>query len=79
MSPVLICPKCQHTQRAPSQKKPRRYVVEIELGGAKAWLVDRGIVVRERAEATTWESQAEAHGYANAHLDDRTVRHVRTA
>ena len=44
-----------------------------------AWLVDRGIVVRERAEATTWESQAEAHGYANAHLDDRTVRHVRTA
>jgi hypothetical protein len=75
MSPVLICPKCAHTQHAP--RKPRRYVVEITLSGARAWLTDRGLAVREQAHATRWETQAEAHAYAGAHLDDKTVRHVR--
>jgi hypothetical protein len=53
--------------------------VEITLGGARAWLTDRGLAVREQAHATRWETQAEAHAYASAHLDDKTVRHVRVA
>lgn len=75
MSPVLICPKCQHTQRTP--RKPRQYVVEIELKGSPAWLTDTGLVVRERAFAHRWDTAAEAYAYAAIHLDDRTVRHVR--
>lgn len=78
MSPaVLICPKCQHTQRAP--KAPRKHIVEIELNGSAAWLTDTGLVVRERALAHRWDTAAEAYQYAAAHLDDRTVRHVRVA
>lgn len=76
-NPVLICPKCGHTARVP--RKPRQFIVEIELNGSAAWLTDTGLVVRERALAKHWDSQADAHAYAAIHLDDRTVRHVRPA
>lgn len=74
-APQLICPKCSHTQRMP--KPAPRHIVEIELNGSAAWLTDTGIVVREKALDHRWDTSAEAYAYAAAHLDDRTVRHVR--
>ena len=73
--PHLICPQCHHTARI--TRPALRYVVETVVNGAPAWLLANGLVVRSLADAHAWDTQAEAHAYASAHLDDRSVRFVK--
>jgi hypothetical protein len=60
-------------------KRKPKIIVQVEINAAPAWLLDNGLVTRDRSQAHRWDTYSEASAYVLEHLDPKTPRDIHEA